>query len=88
MANDDDGQRAKAAGLLRQRPEKARVADPTLAPRRQRRAARTPDTWGSVYHRWLARGHDHGSAAYEADRWEARQSRQRRYREEPSHEPR
>lgn len=29
-------------------------------------------TWGDVFNRFLARGHDHGSAAYEADRWEKR----------------
>ena len=27
-------------------------------------------TWGDVFYAFLAKGHDHGSAAYEADRWE------------------
>jgi hypothetical protein len=36
-------------------------------------------TWGDTYRRYLAKGHDHGSAAYEADRAERRaQRRQRR----------
>lgn len=30
-------------------------------------------TWGDVYYRYLAKGYDHGYAAYAADRWEARQ---------------
>jgi ribosomal protein L37AE/L43A len=30
-------------------------------------------TWGDVYHRYLHRGHDHGSAAHAADEWAARQ---------------
>lgn len=29
-------------------------------------------TWGDVYRAKLAKGMDHGSAAYEADLWEAR----------------
>lgn len=29
-------------------------------------------TWGDVFYAFLAKGHDHGSAAYEADRWERR----------------
>lgn len=31
-----------------------------------------PKTWGDVYRRWLRKGHDHGSAAYEASKWEER----------------
>jgi len=31
-------------------------------------------TWGEPYNAALARGHDHGSAAYIADQWEARQT--------------
>ena len=30
---------------------------------------RKPLTWGDIYYRWLARGFDHGWAAYAADRW-------------------
>lgn len=30
-------------------------------------------TWGTIYNRRLARGEDHGSAAYAADQWEKRQ---------------
>ena len=30
-------------------------------------------TWGDVYCRYLAEGHDNGSAAYAADQWEKRQ---------------
>lgn len=29
-------------------------------------------TWGTVFNRYLARGHDHASAAHEADQWEKR----------------
>lgn len=29
-------------------------------------------TWGDIYKRWLAKGHDHGSAAEKADAWERR----------------
>ena len=29
-------------------------------------------TWGDTFNRWLAKGHDHGSAAEKADAWEAR----------------
>lgn len=32
-------------------------------------------TWGNIFNRYLARGHDHGSAAYNADRWEERKKR-------------
>jgi len=32
-------------------------------------------TWGQPYYAALARGHDHGSAAYIADQWEARRKR-------------
>lgn len=32
-------------------------------------------TWGSIYRKWLAKGEDHGSAAYRADEWEKRQAR-------------
>lgn len=73
---DDAIQRAKAAAY--ERPPKEARPDPALAPRRARRAAKAPDTWGSVFNRWLARGHDHGSAAYEADKWEARHRRKDR----------
>lgn len=31
------------------------------------------NTWGDVYHRYLHRGHDHGSAAHAADEWATRQ---------------
>jgi hypothetical protein len=34
-------------------------------------------TWGTIYSRYLARGHDHGSAAFNADQWEKRQHRSR-----------
>lgn len=30
-------------------------------------------TWGTVYNRYLRKGHDHGDAAYRADQWEKRQ---------------
>jgi len=33
--------------------------------------------WGTIFNRYLARGHDHGSAAYAADQWEKRQQRDR-----------
>lgn len=29
-------------------------------------------SWGAIYNRFLRKGHDHGSAAYEADRHERR----------------
>ena len=28
-------------------------------------------TWGDIYYRCLAKGYDHGYAAYVADKWEA-----------------
>lgn len=28
--------------------------------------------WGDIYRRFLRKGHDHGSAAFEADKWEKR----------------
>jgi hypothetical protein len=33
---------------------------------------RKPHTWGSIYRNALARGEDHGYAAFLADAWEAR----------------
>lgn len=30
-------------------------------------------SWGGVYRQHLARGEDHGSAAYAADQWQKRQ---------------
>lgn len=39
--------------------------------------------WGAVYNFYLSRGHDHGSAAYQADQWEKRQ-RHDRWRRCPS----
>lgn len=32
-------------------------------------------TWGTIYRRRLAKGEDHGSAAYAADQWEARNNK-------------
>jgi hypothetical protein len=34
-------------------------------------------SWGTVYSRYVSKGHDHGSAAYAADQWEKRQARDR-----------
>jgi len=34
--------------------------------------------WGTIYNRALARGEDHGAAAYLADQWEQRDKRKRR----------
>lgn len=34
-------------------------------------------TWGAVFNRYIAKGHDHASAAYAADQWEKRQDRTR-----------
>lgn len=39
-----------------------------LKPKKKRRQ----HTWGSIYNNALARGNDHGYAAYLADQWEAR----------------
>lgn len=32
------------------------------------------ETWGDVFLAYLSRGHDHGSAAYAADKWEMREA--------------
>ncbi|NTJ46555.1 hypothetical protein G6K93_05945 [Agrobacterium rhizogenes] len=32
-------------------------------------------SWGAIFSRYIAKGHDHGSAAYAADQWERRQAR-------------
>jgi hypothetical protein len=40
-------------------------------------------TWGTVFNRYVSRGHDHSSAAFQADQWEKRQH-QRRWSECPS----
>lgn len=34
-----------------------------------------PRTWGSVYYASLAKGHDHGYAAFRANEWERRQKK-------------
>lgn len=31
------------------------------------------NTWGAIYRKHLARGEDHGSAAYMADQWQKRE---------------
>ncbi len=38
---------------------------------------RKPNTWGSIYRKAIARGDDHGYAAYLANQWEQRQKRKR-----------
>lgn len=40
-------------------------------------------TWGAVFNRYIAKGHDHSSAAYMADQWEKRQ-RPNRWKDCPS----
>lgn len=37
--------------------------------------------WGTTYNRKLAQGHDHGSAAYEADMAEKRAAKQKQKRQ-------
>jgi hypothetical protein len=34
-------------------------------------------TWGAIFWKYVRKGHDRSSAAYEADRWEARQQSER-----------
>ena len=36
---------------------------------------RKPETWGSIYRNSLARGDDHGYAAFLADQWEKRNAK-------------
>ena len=36
-----------------------------------------PHTWGSIFNNALGRGHDHGYAAFTADRWESRMARKK-----------
>jgi len=43
--------------------------------------SRKATTWGDIYRRHLARGEDHGSAAWAADQWEKRQPRGQRAEE-------
>lgn len=33
---------------------------------------RKPNTWSTIYQKWLRKGHDHGSAAMKADLWQKR----------------
>jgi len=44
-----------------------------MKPRRPRR----PHTWGSIFRNAVARGLDHGYAAFLADAWEKRQAKKR-----------
>lgn len=42
---------------------------------------RNSHSWGSIYNNALARGYDHGYAAFLADQWEARQKKKQEVKE-------
>lgn len=39
-------------------------------------SAQSEGPWGYTFRRWLRKGHDHGSAAYEADKAEKRYAKE------------
>lgn len=46
------------------------------------RKPRKPNDWGVIFRNALARGDDHGYAAYLADAWEARHKRKQEHEHE------